>query len=340
MSMSPKRLPADSFPGPLNESRAASTAAGTALSTTPAFVTLLDGTQHVVLRAYAAGGAANVMQFALNPYMAVLVTTNSLGAVTDYSSISQQNPADATGAKFGALDTYANGSAIYIGTSIPIRGVRVTMSASVNAVASVMTASFWNGTVWAATAFFSDGTANGGATLAQTGNIVWADATHAMPAFTKARLHETQGPGGFPIAVDVPSWFQQANQGGTGASTVGDSIPKQGLASGGSGVQGGIPVTPMQAQTFFNQQKSKYWVQLTVSAKLSATVNATLLQSMSRAATSGAPGYAEAPIGDYTNFRTAKPNEDFPAHIEALTDTSTAKVIVNCHAEPSGLFSK
>jgi hypothetical protein len=59
-----------------------------------------------------------------------------------------------------------------MGSIVPWRGVKVVMSGSVNAVVSTQLGEFWNGSAWASLAI-TDGTASGGATFAQSGDITW-----------------------------------------------------------------------------------------------------------------------------------------------------------------------
>lgn len=180
----------DSFSGVVNEQRVASTAGGgTALSTTAAFIALPNGTQHVALlpRNFV---TAIVAKIATNPYLLLLKTTDALATtanVTDYSKAGQQNPATASAISFNAFGAANN--QFYVGSHVPFRGVNVVMSASVNAVASVLTVKYWNG-AWTAVSGFSDGTLSGGATLAVNGNITWTVPTD----WTTVLLNQTPGP--------------------------------------------------------------------------------------------------------------------------------------------------
>ena len=179
----------DSFAGAIGEARAASSAGGgTALSTTAALVALPNGTTHVglIARNFA---TAVVARFALNPYLLILRTDNGLVAATDYSAAGQQNPATVGAIVLNNLDALANGGALYVGSHLPFRGVSVTMSANVNAIASVLTASYWNGSAWVSLAA-TDNTSSGGKTLAQTGSVAWT----VPAAWAKALLGATVAP--------------------------------------------------------------------------------------------------------------------------------------------------
>jgi hypothetical protein len=72
-----------------------------------------------------------------------------------------------------AIDTAANGDYLYAGFSDVFGGLQVDMDgANVNAVASVLTAEYWNGSAWS-TLTVTDGTDAAGATLGQDGAITW-----------------------------------------------------------------------------------------------------------------------------------------------------------------------
>ncbi len=78
-----------------------------------------------------------------------------------------------TYADLSALDTVANGDWLVIGADGAFRKILMVMDASVNTNASVMTVSYWNGTAWRPVLNFTDGTAAGGKTFAQSGTVLW-----------------------------------------------------------------------------------------------------------------------------------------------------------------------
>jgi hypothetical protein len=161
------------YVGPLGEIRAAhSPAGGTALSTTPAFVQLPDGTKHVFLTARNFTTAV-VARVALNPYLIVVKTTDALVAAanaTDYS-VQAQDANAATTVNLSSMNTAAANNYLYVGSHLPFRGVNVLVS-SANAVVSVLTVNYWNGTAWTTTGA-TDNSSSGGATLAVSGTVVW-----------------------------------------------------------------------------------------------------------------------------------------------------------------------
>lgn len=162
----------DSFSGPLHEARSASTAGGgTALTTAASIIAFPKGTSHaeIIARNFA---TAAVVKWALNPFIAIHKTTDGGLNWTDSSDNGQQNPAIASAISLSSLPTLVNGGAVVLSAAVPFRGIKVVMSASVNAVASVLTAEYWNGSAWVTLAP-TDGTASGGATFAQSGDITW-----------------------------------------------------------------------------------------------------------------------------------------------------------------------
>ena len=205
-------IKSDSFPGPINEWRAFTTAGGgTALSTTLAQVGIPNGATHVglIARNFATGV---VMQFMPDPYLLLLKTTDQLatqGNLTDYSKTGQQNPATAGAIVLSSLDVLANNNALYIGSHVPFRGVAVTMSANVNAVVSVLTVKYWNG-AWTAVSGFSDGTASGGATFAQSApasaGVVWTVPTDWV---TKQLNQTLASVGPVLLYADKPRYWTQ-----------------------------------------------------------------------------------------------------------------------------------
>lgn len=288
MSLVNKRLGQDSYPGLLNEARTATTAGGGAsLSTTAAIVGLLNGTSHVTIAPYNYA-TAKVVKVALNPYLLILKSAGALSVtagVTDYSAAGQQNPATAGAISLSAL---AAAGQLYIGAHVPFRGVAVTMSASVNANASVMSGAYWNGK-WTALASFTDGTASAGATFAQTGQVTWTVPTD----WAKVQLPSTVNP--------VPT----------------------------------VPVAAL-AELLPYSEKPRYWMQLAISAALSANTAANTMFSLNRSTS-----YAEMLSGATLQFRV--PNKgvdpDGVGAVELLTDAGTANCIVTCYTDNSlGVF--
>lgn len=95
------------------------------------------------------------------------------------------------------------------------------------------------------------------------------------------------------------------------------------------------PNNPTQIGTLlpYNNQK-QYWVRLSVSAALSATVVASSMFSLNRST-----AYAQLTESSYLQFRTTM-RPGGTACVEALTDAGTASLIVNAYTDnPLGVFS-
>lgn len=164
----------DIVAGPIGEMRVASTTSGgTALTTTASFTSFFRGTSFIRLMPRNVVTAV-VIRYALNPWLSVLKTTDALAAVANLTDASEnlQDNDTATTLSMNSFDTAANNNYLYVGSHIPFRGAR-TIIGNTNGTASVLTVKYWkNDDTWADTSA-TDGTASGGATLAQTGNVSW-----------------------------------------------------------------------------------------------------------------------------------------------------------------------
>ncbi len=159
------------------------TGGGTALTTTAALITVpqVAGSGEFALTARDFTNAGVVAQYTLNPRLTVLFTNDSLVTFTD-DSVHAQDGLSTTDFELDAMLLAPTGR-FYLGSPVPFRGFAVDMDASeVNAVTSVLTMFYWNGSAWTDTSD-TDGSASGGATFAQDGNVTftvpatWAAAT-------------------------------------------------------------------------------------------------------------------------------------------------------------------
>jgi hypothetical protein len=157
---------------PLGELRASSaTGGGTALTTAATTIPLLPGTKFLQLIPRKYAGGCEVIKVATCPYLLVLKTANALAsAPTDYSSEAQDLDASSL-VTLSSLDTAAEEDFLYVGATLPFRGVKVDVTAT-NSTSSVLTVKYWNGSAWADISD-TDGTISGGATFAQDGNVTW-----------------------------------------------------------------------------------------------------------------------------------------------------------------------
>lgn len=300
MSTISGRQPSDSFPGPLSEARAASSAGGgTALTTSPAIVGFLNGTSHVaiVTRNYATGV---VCQFALNPTLSIFKTADGFQSVTPYTVAGQKNPAVASSINLSSLDTLANGNALLIGAYVPFRGIAVVMSGSVNAVVSSLTVQYWNG-AWTAVSGLTDGTASGGATFAQAGNITWT-----VPSdWTAVYANTLKG-----LPFSQVKGAQAFNINAVGGVT--DPTATQSMS---------VPL---------------YWTRLTVSAALTASTAANTMFALNRST-----AYAELVAGALVQARIPVKGAEIlgPSCVEAQMNAGTGNLIVNCYTDdPKAIF--
>ena len=165
---------------------------------------LLPGTQYVKIHSRAFSTAVG-LQYALNPYLAVLKTTDAGATWTDYSSAAQDEDT-ATHVDLSSLSTLANGDAVYIGAATPFRGVDVDVDGA-NGNSSVLTASYWNGSAWVDTSD-TDGTISSGKTMGQDGTITWS-VPSAWSAGSLNNILQNLAGGGSSTAAAAPQYGYQ-----------------------------------------------------------------------------------------------------------------------------------
>lgn len=292
--------------GPVGEIRAASTAGtGTALTTAAAFILIPNGTFWLRLQARNWTTTTVAARVALNPYLSIIKTTDSFATAANVTDGSVNLQDDQTSTTFNlVLNTLANGDAIYVGSATPIRGLNIIMDgANVNAVASVSTFKYWKNTAaWTAVSGFSDGTVTTGETLNKTGAITWT----------------------------VPTDWQAAALGSSNQRGV------AGIAE--TATLGAVPYS----------QLPLYWLRWEVSALLTAGTAAQTIVAMNRST-----AYWDIPLpltGDGTTAGQAGSQTlplDFLIEkgpggvgcVEALTQASTANLIVDCATRPQNGFT-
>lgn len=169
--------------GQFGDFRAYSTAAGgTALSTTPVFISLPKSAYHILVtpRNFA---TAVVAQIAFSPTLVVLKTTDNMAtAPTDYTSAVQDADSSTTAvfSSLGALTAY---DFFLIGSYVPFRGVYVTVSTTNSLGTATMAVHYNKSGTWTDTTA-TDGT-NSTMTLAQSGLVYWTVPTDWTPAMLK-----------------------------------------------------------------------------------------------------------------------------------------------------------
>ena len=163
------------YAGPLGEIRGVGAGSGVALTTTAALTALPNGTRWVKLEARNFSTAV-VARLALNPYLVIVEDAN--GTYTDDSDTAQDGDTSTT-FDLDSMDTAANSHYLYVGAHVPFRGVKVDLT-NVNGTASVLTVRYWDGSAWTDISD-TDGTASGGVTLAQDGDVTWTVPTDWAP---------------------------------------------------------------------------------------------------------------------------------------------------------------
>ncbi len=162
----------DVLAGNLGDEQLIGASKGIACTTTPAVTAIPNGVTHLTLMPRNVTTAV-VVKYAINPYL-VVVRQDGASTFVDVSDEAQDG--DTSDISFDALDVIANDEAIYIGSHQRFRGVKVNMVAgNINGTNSVLTVRYWQAGSPSSWTDISDtdGTASGGATFAQDGNVTW-----------------------------------------------------------------------------------------------------------------------------------------------------------------------
>lgn len=206
--------------GPFGEIRAASASTGAALTAgitaAGAFIAIPPGADYVYLEGRNFS-TATVIQWALNPFLTVLKTTDSFAAVantTDYSEAAQNNIKATRAVVLSALATT---HALWVGADLPFRGVFFDVNQG-NTAAATMVAVYSNtaGTMGSLTV--ADGTAVTGGTWQQDGAVTWT-----IPADWTAATLRTTGIGGAVVAIPgsgQPKYWVKLTAGAALSATV------------------------------------------------------------------------------------------------------------------------
>lgn len=157
-------------PAVYGEVRQAGASKGVSLSTTAAHTILPGGTEKVQLIARNFSTAV-VARYLLNPWLTVLkVPAATLGtAYTDYS-LEAQDGSTATKIDLSALGADPS-DALVIGCHVPFGGIQIDVDGA-NSNVVELDPNYFNGTQTSGLTE-TDGTASGGATLAQDGALTW-----------------------------------------------------------------------------------------------------------------------------------------------------------------------
>lgn len=167
-------MPEDIVPVPLGEVKVASTAGGgTALTTAASFTSLYPGTTFIRMVPRNVVTAA-VIRYAFNPWLVVFKTTDALATVANMpdGSANVQDNDTATSLSMNAFNTFANGNALFVGSLLPFRGVRVIIGDTNSVGASDLAVKYRKDDDTWANITPSDGTDDTD-TFRQTGNVTW-----------------------------------------------------------------------------------------------------------------------------------------------------------------------
>jgi hypothetical protein len=208
--------------GPIGELRGVGASKGVALTTTLALTPIPRGSRHLFIegRNYS---TAVVARLAINPWLTILKTTDALAAVantTDYSDAAQDVDSG-TDVVLSSLGTAAQSDFLYVGSHLPFRGAQADVDAA-NATASVITVKYWKSDSTWADITATDGTASGGASMAQDGNVTWTVPTDWL----RAPLTDTQATvgDGIPYSGARLYWTRWEFSGGLDSSTTLNSL--------------------------------------------------------------------------------------------------------------------
>jgi len=291
-----RNIPKDVVSAPLGEVRAVSTAGGgSALTTTATFTSLLRGTNWIRMVPRNAVTAV-VVQYALNPWLSVIKTTDALATVAAMTDASENVQDGVVGnvLSMSSFDTLANGDRLYIGSRVPIRGIVVTIGNTNSAGGSTATVKYWQSATpnaWTDITI-TDGTKSTD-TFRQTGNITWT-----VPADHLRRS-----------LVEINDDLINPDRSG-GALTAELTIARSSVPA--------ILREPL------------FWYRYETSAAFDATVTVTAIQAMNRSTT-----YDELLISLGMEMRVNRGLGGIGC-IEHLTDAGTANLIVSCGALGTG----
>lgn len=187
-------MPTDVISGLWSHSRLAGAANGVILSTTSAFVGLIQGTQYVDLITRNFATAVN-MRYIACPYVVVLKTHDKLASKPfDYSEVAQDGSTN-TSVVLTALPTLAAGGALWIGCPVRYRGAHIDVDGA-NAEANNLTVHYPNVSLVLTDISDTDNT-DTGASLAVGGTVTWT--VPAAAAWPAASLREICAANGIPI---------------------------------------------------------------------------------------------------------------------------------------------
>lgn len=211
--------------GPWGEIRRASAAVGNAITASvntaaAAYCAFPPGSAYAYLegRNYS---TAVVIGYALNPWLRIIKTTDSLATAanaTDYSEAAQNNIKSTAGV---VLSSFATTHALWIGAELPFRGIFCDVNAT-NSNAATVAAAYWSQTgPTMASLSITDNTIVTGASFMTDASMTWT-----VPTDWTATTLRTAGGAvvGVPRSGDVLYWIKLTVNAALDASTTLDQL--------------------------------------------------------------------------------------------------------------------
>lgn len=142
---------------------------------------------------------AVAVRYALNPYLAVVKTSDAFATSANVSHGSETCQDADNSTKFVVgMNTGANAGYFYLGAHVPFRGVCVNVGTT-NSAAATMSVAYWSGATWSSVSGLTDGTLNTGNTFGQDGNVTWTVPTDWTPAALRSVATPV-----VPASVNIP----------------------------------------------------------------------------------------------------------------------------------------
>jgi hypothetical protein len=168
--------PVDAAPGDWGDIRLLTTAGGgTSIGGTAVYIPLPENKTNYLELIARDFSTSVVAQVSLLPRLTVLKTTDDGTTFTDYSDAAQDGSAS-TDVVLSSLGTLAQGDYVYVGAPRKFAGIAVDVDGA-NVNAATMAVHYWSGNQWN-NITPTDGTASGGATFGQDGNVTWTVPTN------------------------------------------------------------------------------------------------------------------------------------------------------------------
>lgn len=171
----------------LGEFRIAGASEGVPCDTTAAFTQLPPKTERVIMTPRNFSTAV-VVKIALNPWLVVLKTGDTMATEPiDYSEYAQDN-STSTSVDISSLNTRANGDFLLVGSHVPYRGVYFDIDGTNTTASVTLSVYYWNGAAWTDTSATVSGV-TGSTAFDQDGLVYWTVPSQWVSA-SIGRLYE------------------------------------------------------------------------------------------------------------------------------------------------------